>query len=267
MDPLPLGRRGGGGTFDPSPRIAYGHQAERNQFPWIASLQRAFDGQDRHVCGGSLILNNLILTAAHCLYNSAGKFQPPTKVLIGATTISGSSNAREAFAVVNVFWPSAYDQGYWNDGAAPHDIAIVHFKGSSRTRPISLATKEPPFGVNITAAGWGFDNTVATTKSFPTQLMFTTMYLGASGKSPCPIMNNGTLCTAGKSVGRGRYPSTCQGDSGGPNILTNTTTLVAVTSFGPGTPRDCGTNPYQGITSVAAYYNSFIKPLMDRVVV
>lgn len=216
------------------------------------------------MCGGALIRNNLILTAAHCFFSSAsGKFQPPQKVLIGVTSLS-PPNPREVFPVADVFWPTAYSQDRWKKGAAPHDIAIVRFTGSSRTNPVPLADQDPPLGANITAAGWGIDNTAAFTKSLPTQLMFATMYMGVSGRSPCPLMNNGTLCTAGKSIGRGKYPSTCQGDSGGPNILTGNSILVGVTSFGPGTPKQCGNNPYQGITSVAAYLTSFIQPLMNR---
>ncbi|XP_050409420.1 chymotrypsin-like serine proteinase [Patella vulgata] len=50
-----------------SQRIVNGANAYAGQFPWQVSLQRSSGSSWSHICGGSLIANNRVLTAAHCV--------------------------------------------------------------------------------------------------------------------------------------------------------------------------------------------------------
>jgi len=59
----------------------------------------------------------------------------------------------------------------------------------------------------------------------------------------------------------GGNSGTCSGDSGGPQ-LNSKRQLVSVTSYGPNV--DCGVADWAVYTSVADYYNSFIKPTIDK---
>lgn len=52
-----------GGCYQDQERIVGGHNADKGEWPWIAAL---FNG-GRQFCGGSLIDNIHILTAAHCV--------------------------------------------------------------------------------------------------------------------------------------------------------------------------------------------------------
>ncbi len=52
-----------GGQQRPSFKIIDGVEAPVNAFPWVASLQ--YKGE--HFCGGSVITENHVATAAHCM--------------------------------------------------------------------------------------------------------------------------------------------------------------------------------------------------------
>lgn len=57
------------GKYNP-PRISGGREAELHQFPWLGLLQyrtRDDEKMESFKCSGTLITNNTVLTAAHCI--------------------------------------------------------------------------------------------------------------------------------------------------------------------------------------------------------
>lgn len=55
--------------YFPQPRIVGGQNAKNNQFPYQISLRL----NNYHICGGSIISKNYVITAAHCVTtNSVG---------------------------------------------------------------------------------------------------------------------------------------------------------------------------------------------------
>lgn len=58
-------------------RVVNGNNADQHEWPWQISLR--FNG--RHICGGSLIKTNMVLTAAHCV--NRNKDPNGYKVVVG----------------------------------------------------------------------------------------------------------------------------------------------------------------------------------------
>ena len=44
-------------------RIVGGQDADQHEWPWIVSLEKS----GKHFCGGSIISEKVVLTAAHCI--------------------------------------------------------------------------------------------------------------------------------------------------------------------------------------------------------
>ena len=58
----------------PKPRIVKGEFAQPRQFPWMAGLM-SFSRQRNPFCGGTLITDRHIVTAAHCLQSKILQFE------------------------------------------------------------------------------------------------------------------------------------------------------------------------------------------------
>jgi hypothetical protein len=55
-------------TAEKDPKVVGGRDARRHEAPYIVSFKREFSNGIFHVCGGSIITQDWILTAAHCIY-------------------------------------------------------------------------------------------------------------------------------------------------------------------------------------------------------
>ncbi|XP_032994595.1 transmembrane protease serine 12-like isoform X1 [Lacerta agilis] len=235
-------------------RIIGGHDAMVGSWPWQVSLQYYTVGLGYfHLCGGSLITNNTVLTAAHCVKNFRNAAFWRAVIAVHHLHIQNVYTRKRRVSTITIH--SDYDSERYE-----HDIAlftlIKHLKYNNYIQPICLPENDTIDMYPCFIAGWGntkekgVGNLIlqeAQVDIFPLRLC--NRYDSYAGK-----LTKNMLC-AGSLTGR---VDSCQGDSGGPLMcyFRNVTRyyLIGITSFGFG----CGRPRYPGIYVRTVNYRNWI---------
>ncbi|XP_072402812.1 uncharacterized protein l(2)k05911 [Diabrotica undecimpunctata] len=236
---LPIGSCGAKNGYQDQKRIVGGHNAEVNEWPWIAAL---FNG-GKQFCGGSLIDNNHILSAAHCVAHMSSWDVARLTVRLGDHNIKSNSETRHIEKrVKRVVRHRGFDaRTLYNDIAILTLDSPVDF--NQQVRSVCLPTSSTdPTGKTGTVIGWGS--------------------LRESGPQPAvlqevniPIWNNlnckskygpaapGGIVEHMLCAGEANRDS-CSGDSGGPLMINDGKWVqVGIVSWGIG----CGKGQYPGV--------------------
>ncbi|XP_048042858.1 transmembrane protease serine 13b [Megalobrama amblycephala] len=222
-----------------STRIIGGNAAADGQWPWQASLH--FKGS--HTCGGTLLTQDFIITAAHCFPKENPSYQLPSnwKVYIGLVS---QLQLPIPYFVKQIILHEKYDPVTKNN-----DIALLKLnKQASNIQPICL----PVFGQTFSPAQQcyttGFGVTRQGADSSSTSLMEVKVDLIDSSVCNSLTVYNGQITEnmqcAGDLMGG---KDSCQGDSGGPLVCKagDQWFLTGVTSWGDG----CGKKNRPGVYS------------------
>ncbi|XP_053546024.1 transmembrane protease serine 4-like [Bombina bombina] len=232
-------------------RIVGGTTTTIDKWPWQVSLQ--YMGQ--HTCGGSILNQRWILTAAHCF----PKIQQQVdrwRVQYGVTTLTFTFAA----AVDKIFLHSQYILE-----RKPYDIALIKLKSDLRfsesAKPVCLPGSNMivPDNAQLWVTGWGHTSEGGVLASQLQEV--------AINKIPtalCNIEYNNQIVESMLCAGRlsGGF-DTCQGDSGGPLVMSGDSSSwvqVGIVSWGDG----CGRKNKAGVYTSVPWYLDWIFGVMKR---
>lgn len=188
-----------------SGRIVGGQNAASGQFPYQISLRSTANA---HFCGGSLVNNRWIVSAAHCTIGRSGA---NTVVVVGALSRTTGGITHRVSRIVN--HPSYNSQSLNNDISVAQTETVMGF--TATVAPIGLGSAFVGGGVSAIASGWGQTSNPGTAAA-TLQFVALTTLTNADCRSRLSAtlaarIFDSVICTF---VGAGR--GTCMGDSGGP---------------------------------------------------
>ena len=208
-------------------RIVGGTNARAGEFPWQVGLVPR--GGTRTFCGGSVINNRYVLTAAHC---TAGSSPSRIQVMLGDLRIGVSDAGERRYSVQRIIQHPQYVSPPWSRG---WDFALLRLSSeitfSNTISPVCLPTAGQTYaGATAIASGYG---RVGATRPQATTLQH--VRLPVWSQSSCTrrwsFLTSSMICAGGYASG-GR--SVCMGDSGGPLVtqVSGSFRLIGVVSFG-----------------------------------
>lgn len=236
-------------------RIINGTLASKGEFPWLISLsiKDANANKYKHNCGGAIISDLWILTAAHCVF---GIKKDSLLVIAGANNIKVKEDTQQSRSVIGVFVHN-FDKTFANDIALLKLESPLEFGFGIDVMPICLPQKNQQFIGNAVVAGWG------STESEHSSDLLHFVEIPLVDKTSCDynyirngfssLLNNCQICAGSPEGGK----DACQGDSGGPLICTynGENILCGLVSWGIG----CGKKEYPGIYTKVSCYMEWIE--------
>ncbi|XP_029931010.1 vitamin K-dependent protein C [Myripristis murdjan] len=238
------------------PWIMGGEVGKKGESPWQALLLNA---RGKFHCGGVLIDENWVLTAAHCLHNSL-RF----KVRLGDYERFKAEGTEVTLPVAQTFQHPDY-----NSHTVDNDIALLRLASpapfSEYIVPVCLPGRQMAErvlhlnGTITVVTGWGKDD------------MDSDHFSSALNVIKVPLVNR-TACARQMSHNitenvlcagvLGQRMDACEGDSGGPmvTLYRGTWFLIGLVSWGEG----CAVEDKLGIYTKVSNYNQWIDSVREE---
>ncbi|EDW00876.1 GH20776 [Drosophila grimshawi] len=242
------------GVANTQKRIVGGQETEVHQYPWVAMLLYG----ERFYCAGSLLNDQFLLTASHCVYGFR-KERISVRLLEHDRKMSHLQKIDRKVAEITTH-PKYNARNYDNDIAVIKLDEPVEF--NEILHPVCMPTPGRSFkGETGVVTGWGAIKVGGPTSDTLQEVQVPILSQDACRKSRYgnKITDN-MLCGGYDEGGK----DSCQGDSGGPlHIVPNGTReyqIAGVVSWGEG----CAKAGYPGVYARVNRYGTWIKNLTKQ---
>jgi len=229
-------------------RIVGGTNSQVNEWPWQAALMY---GGNRQFCGGSLIADQYVLTAAHC---TEGLRASDVSIRLGDHTLSTTSESNQLTRSVSKIINHPNYQG----GSEINDIALIKLSSPVNFRtgvwPVCLPPKTPTYAnKDATVTGWGTTSSGGSSSDVLKEVDVRVWSNLECERTQYGSAIKDTMLCAGQTG-----KDSCQGDSGGPLVFKdggNNYDQIGVVSWGYG----CAAPNAPGVYTRVSKYMDWIE--------
>ncbi|XP_052018129.1 plasma kallikrein [Apodemus sylvaticus] len=239
-------------------RIVGGTDSSLGEWPWQVSLQVKMVSRN-HLCGGSIIGNQWILTAAHCF--DGIPYIDVWRIYGGILNLSEITNETPSSRIKELIIHEKYKVSEGN-----YDIALIKLQTplnyTEFQKPVCLPSKADTNTIytNCWVTGWGY-----TKEQGETQNILQKATIPLVPNEECQkkyrdyVITKQMICAGYKEGGT----DACKGDSGGPFVCKHSGRwqLVGITSWGEGCARKDQPGVY---TKVAEYIDWILEKTQSR---
>jgi len=237
-------------------RVVGGDNAKKGAWPWqILMLKNGRAG-----CGGSLISNQWVVTAAHCVARDVN-YPSRFKVRVGEHDRNKKEGTEEDIQVERVI---AHEG--WNPRTLDYDIALFKLskpvKFNKWVKPVCLPKAELKPGTECYITGWGKIKHPGGMHYYLQQAkmpIVDSKVCEAKNKKVIPLPITSRMVCAGEG---GVNPiSGCHGDSGGPFVCNNNGKWELHGDVSHGSPRCKSTETYTVFARTTFFKNWIIEKM------
>jgi trypsin len=231
-------------------KIIGGQPAAEGQYPWLVAVGDAGSGDpyERRFCGGSVIAEDVVLTAAHCVE----EVEDPDDLVVFSGSVDLESDDIVETAVTDLHIAHDYNEPV----ELANDWALLRLDDALDVEPVEMGTDPEAFDV-LEVAGWGETGT-----GFPTVARWVEVPFVSD--DDCEAAYPGevdpqTMLCAGDLANGG--VDSCGGDSGGPIMAPTDEGLILVGIVGWGYGGAQPGNP--GVYAEVADFNGAIDDVLE----
>ncbi|XP_071432160.1 transmembrane protease serine 5 [Pithys albifrons albifrons] len=241
-------------------RVVGGADVPPGRWPWQVSVCQG----SQHRCGGSVLAQEWILTAAHCVHR---RLQASAWLVFAGSITHGSLRQEAGVPVQEIIHHPLY-----NDNSLDYDIALMKLRVplnfSDAIRAVCLLPSHQDLlqGTQCWVSGWGY--TTPDQAQVAGTLKEALVPLIGTKRCNSSCMYSGELTARMLCAG---YPwgqvDACQGDSGGPLVCWDGSTwrLVGIVSWGQGCAEPNHSGVYTNVAQLLPWIHQVTEFTLHRI--